>query len=82
MFIAPWIIWAMLAVTVASAVGAYYSLKKSQKLNKPEPNQNNGTIADEGVSFSDMAGSPHVYTNVTWEGNLSTEPIKSKGGKK
>lgn len=55
MFIAPWIIWAMLAVTVASAVGAYYSLKKSQKLNKPEPNQNNGTIADEGVSFSDNA---------------------------
>lgn len=82
MFIAPWIIWAMLAVAVASAVGAYYSLKKSQKLNKPEPNQNNGTIADEGVSFSDIAGSPHVYTNITWEGNPSTEPIKSKGGKK
>lgn len=82
MFIAPWIIWAMLAVTVASAVYSYYSLKKSQKLNKPEPNQNNGTIADEGVSFSDNAGSPHVFTNITWEGNPSTEPIKSKGGKK
>lgn len=77
-----WIIWAMLAVTVASAIYSYYSLKKAQKQNRPEPNQNNGTIADEGVSFSDLAGSPHVYTNITWEGNQSTEPIKSKGGKK
>jgi hypothetical protein len=82
MVIAPWVLWAMFAITLASAVYSYYSLKKAQKQNRPEPNQNNGTIADEGVSFSDLAGSPHVYTNITWEGNQSTEPIKSKGGKK
>lgn len=82
MVIAPWVLWAMFAITLASAVYSYYSLKKAQKQNRPEPNQNNGTIADEGVSFSDLAGSPHVYTNITWEGNQSAEPIKSKGGKK
>lgn len=82
MVIAPWVLWAMFAITLASAVYSYYSLKKAQKQNRPEPNQNNGTIADEGVSFSDLAGSPHVYTNITWQGNQLTEPIKSKGGKK
>ena len=77
-----WVVWAMLALTVASAAYSYYAMRKAQKKNKAEPNQNNGSISEEGVSFSDLAGSPHVYTNITWEGNESIQPIKSKGGKK
>lgn len=82
MVVAPWLIWALLAVTVASAAYSYYALRKAQKQNKQEPSQLNGTIADEGVSFSDIAGSPHMHGNIVWKGNESTSPIKSKGGKK
>jgi len=53
-----------------------------QKKAKPEISQLDGSIADEGASFSDIAGSPHLYTNIVWIGDQSTSPIKVKQGKK
>ena len=71
-----------LVASLASAVYSYYIMRKMQKKNRPEPSQLDGSLADEGVSFSDIAGSPHMYGNIVWKGNESTEAIKAKGGKK
>lgn len=81
MVIAPWVIWAMLALMAATAIYTYVSMRKMQKKNRQSANQLDGTIADEGTSFSDIAGSPHMYGNVTHIWGKSTTPIKSKGGK-
>lgn len=78
----PILIWISIALSAASLVYSLYMTRKMQKKNRPEPNQMDGTIADEGVSFSDIAGSPHIHGNIVWKGNESTEAIKSKGGKK
>lgn len=82
MFIAPWVIYAILAVTVATAVYSYYTMRKMQKKNRPEASQLDGSLADEGVSFSSIFGSPHIHGNIVWKGNESTEAIKVKVGKK
>ncbi len=82
MVIAPWLIWAMLALTAATAIYTYVSMRKMQKKNRQSANQLDGTIADEGTSFSDIAGSPHMYGNITHMWGKTTTPIKSKGGKK
>ena len=81
MVIAPWLIWAMLALTAATAIYTYVSMRKMQKKNRQSANQLDGTIADEGTSFSDIAGSPHMYGNITHLWGHTTTPIKSKGGK-
>jgi hypothetical protein len=81
MVIAPWVIYAMLALMAATFAYTYYSIRKSQKKNSASANQLDGTIADEGASFSDIAGSPHMYGNVTHIYDQNTTPIKSKGGK-
>lgn len=81
MVIAPWLIWAMLALTAATAIYTYVSMRKMQKKNGQSANQLDGTIADEGTSFSDIAGSPHMYGNITHLWGKTTTPIKSKGGK-
>lgn len=75
--------FAIVAVIIAvlSAAYSYYTMRKMQKKNRPEPSQLDGSLADEGVSFSDIAGSPHLYGNVVWKGDESSEPIKAKGGK-
>lgn len=69
-------------ISLASAVYSYYNMRKMQKKNRPEPNQLDGSIADEGVSFSSIFGSPHIHGNIVWKGNEDSDPIKSKGGKK
>ena len=79
--IPAWIIYAMWAVTIATAVYTYVQMRKMQKKNRQNANQLDGTIADEGTSFSDIAGSPHMYGNITHLWGQSTTPIKSKGGK-
>lgn len=71
-----------LVFAVASAIYTYYTMRKMQKKNRPEPSQLDGSLADEGTSFSDIAGSPHLYGNIVWKGDESTSPIKQKGGKK
>lgn len=81
MVIAPWVIYAMLALMVATAAYSYYTMRKMQKKNKQEANQLDETIADEGTSFSDIAGSPHMYGNMTHIWGQRTTPIKSKSGK-
>lgn len=81
MVIAPWVIWAMLALMAATAIYTYVSMRKMQKKNRQSANQLDGTIADEGTSFSDIAGSPHMYGNITHLWGQTTTPIKSKGGK-
>lgn len=65
-----------------SAVYSYYTMRKMQKKNRPVATQLDGSLADEGSSFSDIAGSPQLYGNIVWKGDESTTPIKSKGGKK
>ena len=77
-----WLPIVALIVSLFSAVHSYYTMRKMQKKNRPEPSQLDGSLADEGVSFSDIAGSPHLYGNIVWKGDESTSPIKSKGGKK
>ena len=73
------IIAAVLAVIVG--IYNYVQMRKMQKKNRQSANQLDGTIADEGTSFSDIAGSPHMYGNITHIWGKSTTPIKSKGGK-
>ncbi|MFH7804027.1 hypothetical protein [Acinetobacter sp. BSP-53] len=73
------IIAAVLAVIVG--IYNYVQMRKMQKKNRQSANQLDGTIADEGTSFSDIAGSPHMYGNITHLWGQSTTPIKSKGGK-
>ena len=82
MVIAAWAVWAMLAVAAVTAIYSYTQMRKMQKKNKAKPNQLDGTIADEGTSFCDIAGSPHMYGNITHIWGQTTTPIKSKGGKK
>ncbi|MEJ5034402.1 hypothetical protein WH243_00375 [Acinetobacter sp. MYb177] len=81
MVIAPWVIYAMLALMVVTAAYSYYAMRKAQKKNQQTANQLDGTIADEGVSFSDVAGSPHMYGNITHIWGHTTTDIKQKGGK-
>ncbi|MCE6003516.1 hypothetical protein KSB07_04010 [Acinetobacter junii] len=71
-----------IVISLASAVYSYYNMRKMQKKNRPEATQLEGSIADEGVSFSSIFGSPHIHGNIVWKGNEDTDPIKSKGGKK
>lgn len=80
----PLIAWAIGAFVLSAAVGIYtfLQMRKMQKKNQPKPNQLDGTIADEGVSFRDIAGSPHIYPNITRMWGNTTTPIKSKAGKK
>lgn len=80
MVIAPWLIYAFLAITAAMAVYTYVQMRKMQKKNRPRPNQIDGTIADEGVSFCDIAGSPHIHPNITDLWNKKSEAIKQKSG--
>lgn len=77
-----WLPIIAIIIGLSSAVYSYYMTRKMQKRNRPEPNQLDGSIADEGVSFSDIAGSPHLYGNIVWKGNESATAIKQKGGKK
>ena len=82
--IAPALIWAIASLVFSVVIGVYSYLqaRKMQKKNGQSANQLDGTIADEGTSFSDIAGSPHMYGNITHLWGQSTTPIKSKGGKK
>ncbi|HIQ36201.1 MAG TPA: hypothetical protein EYH52_16530 [Acinetobacter venetianus] len=76
--------FAVVAIVIAllSAAYSYYTMRKMQKKNRPEASQLDGSLADEGVSFSSIFGSPHIHGNIVWKGNEDTDPIKSKGGKK
>lgn len=80
----PLIAWAIGAAIFSVAVGVYtfLQMRKMQKKNQPKPNQLDGTIADEGISFCDLAGSPHVHANITDIWQKETQAIKSKSGKK
>lgn len=82
--IAPLLIGAIVAAVISVAVGVYtfLQMRKMQKKNRPKPNQLDGTIADEGTSFCDIAGSPHVHANITDIWDKTTSTIKQKGGKK
>lgn len=81
--IAPLLLAGLIVGAISLAVGIYtfLQMRKMQKKNRPKPNQLDGTIADEGVSFYDIAGSPHVHANITDIWGKSTKAIKKKGGK-
>lgn len=76
--------FAIVAAVISILVGIYnyYQTRNMQKKNKPTASQLDGSIVDEGQSFSDIAGSPLMFGFITWIGNKSTEAIKSDGGKK
>jgi len=63
--IPPLLVIAAAAVSLAVGIYTFLQMRKMQKKNRPKPNQIDGTIADEGVSFCDIAGSPHVHPNIT-----------------
>lgn len=73
---------AALVVSLAVGIYTYFQMRKMQKQQKKATSQLDGTIADEGVSFSDIAGSPHMYGNIVDIWGKRTEAIKQKGGKK
>ena len=80
--IAPLLLAGLIVGAISLAVGIYtfLQMRKMQKKNRPKPNQIDGTIADEGVSFCDIAGSPHIYPNITDLWNKKSEAIKQKSG--
>lgn len=80
--IAPLLIAGLIVGAISLAVGIYtfLQMRKMQKKNRPKPNQIDGTIADEGVSFCDIAGSPHIHPNITDLWNKKSEAIKQKSG--
>lgn len=80
--IAPLLLGALIAGAISLAVGVYtfLQMRKMQKKNQPKPNQLDGTIADEGISFYDLAGSPHVHTNITDIWDKDAQAIKKKSG--
>lgn len=82
--IAPLLLAGLIVGAISLAVGIYtfLQMRKMQKKNRPKPNQLDGTIADEGTSFCDIAGSPHVHANITDIWDKTTSTIKQKGGKK
>ncbi|WOE29754.1 hypothetical protein [Acinetobacter towneri] len=80
--IAPLLLAGLIVGAISLAVGIYtfLQMRKMQKKNRPKPNQVDGTIADEGVSFCDIAGSPHIHPNITDLWNKKSEAIKQKSG--
>ena len=78
----PILVIAAAVVGLFTAIYSYYTMRKMQKKNRPEPSQLDGSLADEGVSFSDIAGTPDLHGNIVWKGNESAKAIKAKGGKK
>lgn len=78
-------LWAMIAMGVSFAlmtVFTFIQARKAQKKSKTAPTQLDGSIADEGVGFCDIAGSPHMYANIVDIFGQRTTEIKSKSGKK
>ena len=80
--IVPLLLAGLIVGAISLAVGIYtfLQMRKMQKKNRPKPNQIDGTIADEGVSFCDIAGSPHIHPNITDLWNKKSEAIKQKSG--
>lgn len=68
------------AISLAVGIYTFLQMRKMQKKNRPKPNQIDGTIADEGVSFCDIAGSPHIHPNITDLWNKKSDAIKQKSG--
>lgn len=78
--ILPLLVIAAAAVSLAVGIYTFLQMRKMQKKNQPKPSQIDGTIADEGVSFCDIAGSPHVHPNITDLWNKKSQAIKQKSG--
>jgi flagellar basal body-associated protein FliL len=78
--IIPILLIAAAAVSLAVGIYTFLQMRKMQKKNRPKAGQIDGTIADEGVSFCDIAGSPHVHPNITDLWNKKSKAIKQKSG--
>lgn len=78
--IIPMLLIAAAAVSLAVGIYTFLQMRKMQKKNRPKAGQIDGTIADEGVSFCDIAGSPHIHPNITDLWNKKSEAIKQKSG--
>ena len=72
---------AAFVIALLSAVYSVYQMRKMQKKNGAAASQLDSSLADEGQSFSDIAGSPHMYVNYVDKFGERVEDIKTKGGK-
>ena len=82
MVIAPWIIYAFVAVFAALAIYSIYAARKAAKKQGTSASQMDSSISKEGTSFVDLAGSPHMYGNMVAFWGQTTKAIKKKSGKK
>ena len=66
--------------------GTYWLYKQYKNMFKQQqgvaPSQIDGTIVGEGTIRNDIAGSPHMYGNITDIWNQDTSAIKQKAKKK
>ncbi|MDM1764616.1 MULTISPECIES: hypothetical protein [unclassified Acinetobacter] len=69
-------LYAFYALVFAAAVYSFYTARKMQKKNKPTVGQLDGSIADEGTSFSDIAGSRPMFGVIVDKFGERTEKIK------
>lgn len=81
MMIPIWLLWAVVGVSIASALYMSQAMSKKEE-DGMKAGQLDGSIADEGVSFSDIAGSPHMYGNIVDIYGQRTTEIKTKAAKK
>lgn len=71
-------------ISVASAAYSFYLMRKQRKKNKPvAQNQIDGSIADEGTSFTDIAGTYPIHMVIVDKYGERSEEIRErvKGGK-
>lgn len=61
---------------------AMHQMRKMHEKNKPAASQLDGDIANYGVTFSMLHGSPHMYGNNIDKFGEYTQEIRSSGGGK
>lgn len=72
--------WFIAILAIATSFYSYRMMRKMQKKMAPKAEQIDGTLADEGTSFNDIAGSPHMYGNIVDKFNMNSKAIKQKSG--
>lgn len=76
--------WVVAIISILSAGYSYYLHRKNQKRQqqKQRASQIDGSIADEGTSFSDIAGTYPIYGVIVDKYGERTEEIRQKMKKK
>lgn len=76
--------WVVSIIAILSAGYSYYMHRKNQKRQQKQQqaSQIDGSIADEGTSFSDIAGTYPIYGVIVDKYGERTEEIRQKMKKK